>query len=339
MKSSTIAPIFVKHLIAGAKDQGFDVDSLLLEQGISPYQLDKERIRVTFRQLSNLSLRLVEEMQDEQIGLGLKPQPPNTFKMMMYSVINASNVGHALHILAEFSNMMQHGLHYTVIKTEQIWTLKITAETPKAIKNSYLIENLFSIFHRLLCWMANRRLNIQLVSVDYPEPCFSDEYRYVFYGAPVEYECGYYGIQLLASDCNFENTRNFDDVKTLLAHMPFTLLSQTIDEHNMSQQVRRYIERQLLKHKRLATIEETSQHFNLHPQTLRRQLQQEQTSFTEIKTQTRRDLAIHSLLHSDQSIETIADQLDFSEASAFVRAFKTWSGVTPLNYKKLYKDE
>ncbi|MDA0954341.1 MAG: AraC family transcriptional regulator, partial [Proteobacteria bacterium] len=72
----------------------------------------------------------------------------------------------------------------------------------------------------------------------------------------------------------------------------------------------------------------------IHPQTLRRRLDAEGTSFSEIRGFMRRDFALHLLGKQGLSIEEIAYRTGFSESSAFIRAFKNWTGVTPYTYRK-----
>ena len=56
--------------------------------------------------------------------------------------------------------------------------------------------------------------------------------------------------------------------------------------------------------------------------------------FKELKNQARRDTALHFLGKQGLSIEEIAHRAGFSESSAFIRAFKGWTGVTPYSYRK-----
>ena len=72
----------------------------------------------------------------------------------------------------------------------------------------------------------------------------------------------------------------------------------------------------------------------LQPQTLGRQLRQEGNHFSTIKAQVRRDLAIYLLNETTLSIEEIAYRVSYTEPSAFIRAFKTWTGFTPLGFRK-----
>jgi AraC-like DNA-binding protein len=68
--------------------------------------------------------------------------------------------------------------------------------------------------------------------------------------------------------------------------------------------------------------------------TLHRKLDQEGVIFRDIKDSLRRDLAIDRLTHSNASVAQIAGELGFAEPSAFHRAFKTWTGVRPGDYRQ-----
>ncbi|MGH8493959.1 MAG: AraC family transcriptional regulator ligand-binding domain-containing protein [Moraxellaceae bacterium] len=74
----------------------------------------------------------------------------------------------------------------------------------------------------------------------------------------------------------------------------------------------------------------------------RRRLQLElaavETSYNDILEDYRRDLA-ERLLQTTQSIEDIAYLVGFSDPSAFYRAFRRWTGMTPLRYRDRYRDQ
>jgi AraC-like DNA-binding protein len=71
----------------------------------------------------------------------------------------------------------------------------------------------------------------------------------------------------------------------------------------------------------------------LTARTLQDRLKDEGTSYTELLESARRDLA-HRYLREDQlSVPDVALLLGYSEASAFHRAFKRWTGLTPRQYR------
>jgi AraC-like DNA-binding protein len=66
---------------------------------------------------------------------------------------------------------------------------------------------------------------------------------------------------------------------------------------------------------------------------LQRRLQEHGTSYAQVLRDTRRDLAMSYLVQPDCSITEIAFLLGFEDASAFARAFRTWTGVTPSAFR------
>ena len=66
--------------------------------------------------------------------------------------------------------------------------------------------------------------------------------------------------------------------------------------------------------------------------TLQRQLQQEGTSYRQIRDDTRRQLATEYVRESKLSLSQIAYLLGYSDQSNFSRAFRRWTGVTPKEF-------
>lgn len=67
---------------------------------------------------------------------------------------------------------------------------------------------------------------------------------------------------------------------------------------------------------------------NIHPRVLQKKLKEEGSSFTQLLIEVRKKLSAR-YLQDKIDIGTVAIYLGYSEVSAFIRAFKTWYGVTP----------
>ena len=68
--------------------------------------------------------------------------------------------------------------------------------------------------------------------------------------------------------------------------------------------------------------------------TLQRRLSLEQTSYRKVLELARLDAALRGLEQSDEPLSQIALKLGFSEQSAFSRAFRDWTGVSPRSYRR-----
>jgi len=82
-----------------------------------------------------------------------------------------------------------------------------------------------------------------------------------------------------------------------------------------------------------AGMTEVARQLDLHPRALRRQLQREGTAFETIKDEVRHAAARELLRLGDLSIADISATLDYASPSAFVHAFRRWSGTSPGRWR------
>ena len=82
-----------------------------------------------------------------------------------------------------------------------------------------------------------------------------------------------------------------------------------------------------------AQLDAVAKRMGMTGRSLQRRLKDEDTSFQELRESTRRALANH-YLGEDLALSEIAFLLGFSEPSAFFRAFKRWTGKTPLEARE-----
>jgi AraC-like DNA-binding protein len=89
---------------------------------------------------------------------------------------------------------------------------------------------------------------------------------------------------------------------------------------------------QLMAHGGL-NLARTAKALGVSARTLQRQLKQQGLSFAEVLDDTRRGLAVEYLKDRENTLTEIAFLLGYSEVSAFNRAFKRWTGKTPMAYR------
>jgi len=73
---------------------------------------------------------------------------------------------------------------------------------------------------------------------------------------------------------------------------------------------------------------------NMTAATIRRRLQAEGTTYQALKDHVRRELAVEYLSDFRRTTTEIGLQLGYSEHSSFHRAFRSWAGVTPGEFRR-----
>ena len=79
--------------------------------------------------------------------------------------------------------------------------------------------------------------------------------------------------------------------------------------------------------------EQVAAGLNMSVRNLQRKLEAEGTGFQQLLDHTRRTLAQRWLDQPGCNVQQVADGLGFANPSAFTRAFKRWTGVTPEAYR------
>jgi AraC-like DNA-binding protein len=82
----------------------------------------------------------------------------------------------------------------------------------------------------------------------------------------------------------------------------------------------------------LPNLLKVAKQLNMSERSLQRKLKQENTSFTRIITDIKKDLA-ENFLSKDISVKETSYLLGYSEPSAFIKAFQSWYGKTPQKFK------
>ena len=82
------------------------------------------------------------------------------------------------------------------------------------------------------------------------------------------------------------------------------------------------------------SLERVAGELALSPRTMQRRLREQGSSHQELLDQLRRDLAISYLREPEMALCEVAYLLGFSESSAFHRAFKRWTGMTPGEFRE-----
>lgn len=81
------------------------------------------------------------------------------------------------------------------------------------------------------------------------------------------------------------------------------------------------------------SLEDVAAHLQIKPRTLRTRLSEAGTNFNQLLADYRCNLAKKLLAATDESIDEIVYLTGFSEPSTFYRAFKRWTGQTPVEYR------
>ncbi|ADD43552.1 AraC family transcriptional regulator [Stackebrandtia nassauensis] len=325
MSGRTIAIHHVNAALRGARASGLDVEPVLRAAGIPPRLCEEERARVTPDQFTRLIQGLWLAMDDELMGFGPQPSRRGTFAMMCHATIGCRSLGHALRRGTAFYALFPGAPRVAIDRGDGRAAMSFALpgfDDP----DHFLTESLLVIWHRYSSWAIGRRIPLDGLDLAYPAPSHAAEYDLMF-GCPLRFGAPTTVLTFAERYLDYPLLQDEASLRVFLRDSPADLLGRRDYDSSVGEQVRR-----MLTHG-TTTLDAAAARLAVSPQTLRRRLAAEGTSFRALKDQLRRDAAIEALSRGDESIEDLGRRLGFSEASAFHRAFRRWTGDSPGSYR------
>jgi AraC-like DNA-binding protein len=329
MFTRTIASHYVTAALSGARRAGRDVSPALAAAGIGASLLGDERARVTADQYTRLVQALWDLLDDEFMGFGPKPSKRGTFPTMCLLAVHCPDLASALRRGLAFYELFDTGLNLTLTEHDDVARFEIDT-TAFDDPDRFLTESLLVLWHRFSSWLVGRRIPLRAVDLAHPEPPHGAEYHLIF-GCPLRFGAPATALHFDARFLRLPVVQDEAALRRFLRNSPAELLSRRDHGADTSGQVRRLLGNGIGGD--LPSLDAVASRVGVSGPTLRRKLAAEGTSFREVREQLLRDQAVASLVRGDESVEELARRLGFSEASAFHRAFKRWTGSSPGAYR------
>lgn len=147
------------------------------------------------------------------------------------------------------------------------------------------------------------------------------------------FECNHFGISIASAILDRPVVRTYSDLRMILA-LPTLALIPWSTATSIGGRVAQLIAKSISRHEHAPTLGEVAFQLGRSSSSLRRQLHQEDTSFQAIKDTWRKEQAEHLLLNPANTLEFIASRLGFECSSVFSRAFKSWTGLAPSQFRQ-----
>jgi AraC-like DNA-binding protein len=175
--------------------------------------------------------------------------------------------------------------------------------------------------------------SITPVAVQFPyrKPADVREYER-FFQAPLEFGALATAFALDSADLNRPVALSDDALTGYLDQLASQVLKELETERTVADQVRRVLWRELSE--RVPEISRVARSLALTPRTLQRRLREENTTFSGVLEQLRRDMAPELLRDGRMAVAEVAFLLGYEDASSFHRAFRRWFGSSARVFRR-----
>ncbi|MEM9579437.1 MAG: AraC family transcriptional regulator ligand-binding domain-containing protein [Pseudomonadota bacterium] len=323
-----ISNAFVSEALDCARRGGVDVDLVLGQAGIHAPGGGK----VTAEQFGLLWLSIAGAMNDEFFGNAARPMRPGSFALM----------GHALRDAATVDVGLRRALRFLrVAIDEPFGTLsvkhgvaQITLHDSQKDRSAFAYRTYWVILHGLTCWLARTRIPLHDLSFSCAAPKAAPDYG-DFFGALVTFNAAQGHMRYDARFLKRPAKRTEADLKRFLRAAPGRFLVRYQNEDNTATQ----ITKRLQETARANWPEQAAlaAEFGISEATLRRRLSAGGTTFRSLRAAVLEDQAKALLRGSELPVTRISECLGYAEPSAFFRAFRSWTGISPDHWRQTQK--
>ncbi|MFW1858790.1 AraC family transcriptional regulator ligand-binding domain-containing protein [Acinetobacter defluvii] len=175
--------------------------------------------------------------------------------------------------------------------------------------------------------------DIQLEKINFIQPAPKNTRIYQdFFHAPIKFSQSRVELILPQQVLNASCKNPDSTLQQLLVQQAKDLLNNLPTTTQLDERLQQNILKGLQKNN--YQIENIAEQLHMSVRQLQRYLQQQNTTYQERVQEVRLLLATQYLLDPHLSLHEIAILLSYSEQSAFQRAFKLWSGLTPRQWRQ-----
>lgn len=331
MENGNISIHFVRAAIEPVIERGLDADALLRAAGISPALLHTPQGRVTPQNFSALWLSVAAALDDELFGQDSRRMKVGSFAMLSQSLVHCTTLRSALQRMVRGFNLLLDDFQCSLDTGDSYASIGIVHTPGRRQSAVFGCETLLMMQHGLACWLIGRRIPILQASFCYPEPERSAEYGRM-YSSELRFGQPHTALVFEPSLLDLPVIQDQRTVHEFVRQAPENIILKYKNTNGLAAQIRRRL--RSAGRDQWPSFEGFAERLHMTPSTLRRRLLDEGASYQDIKDQLRRDIAIEYLCHTSSSVTDIACELGFSEASAFHRAFKKWTGANPGEYRQ-----
>jgi AraC-like DNA-binding protein len=277
--------------------------------------------------------RAVELTGDPALGLSCGLHASATsFGLMSPLVGHSPGLRRALELVIQFQPLLIDGLRVEL--TERLGVAKLRCDlSSHGTAHRSLVEMMVAGLARTLQTFGVAQSEIHCVSFEYARPAYYHAYARALGGAE-RFAQDFTGIEFSASALDRGNLHHHSELHTLMLAQAEQNLQRVWRPMSFTERVRALMRNRSLS--ALPDMEATARELGLSVRSLRRYLDEEGTSFRLLSQAALHESACSMLRNPAISLQSIAHSLGFSDASAFHRAFRRWSDLTPGEYRSAF---
>lgn len=321
----------IRPLVSGLRAMGHDPSALLSAAGIDAGPLADPDARVPM----SAGVRLLEgaaaALGDDAVGLHLAERAdPASFDVTFYAMTSSATLGEGFERVARFQRLIHDTSRVALDVADGRAFLRHALPGGHAAPRSSA-EFILAAWVRIGRMAVGRDWSPMEIRFAHDEPASTSEHERLFRG-PLRFRAGENALVLDASLLDAPCVGANPGLLAVLESHAVDRLRRLPETPALADRVRELLADDLAGGGPSAA--RVAARLKMSLRTLDRGLAAEGTSFRRLLEQLRHEWAAQALADSRLAIGEVAFLLGFGDLSAFHRAFKRWTGETPVQYRR-----
>ncbi|GAP36142.1 AraC family transcriptional regulator [Piscinibacter sakaiensis] len=335
MREATIATPLLIDFVAFLGRRGLAADAVCRAAKIDPRWLEEPNARVPASAMERLWAAGEQLTGDADLGLhSAASYNPGALGIVGYVILSCRTAGDALVRLARYAPLLNEGLQVRVDHADGLTRCRFGAADGVA---SFLqhaprqaVETLAAGIVLTLARLATRPPVPIEVCFRHPSPASTAEHRHLL-GPDVRFDQPENAVVYATSSLTAGMLSADPDLLDSFEADARRRLGQLQARGAVSGRIQTLLGARLRGE--VPSLASLAAELAMSERSVQRSLSEEHTSYRELVDEVRRDLALAHLARHGSTAADVAFLLGFSEPSAFTRAFRRWTGVSPTQFK------
>ncbi len=327
-----VSGMLVRVLADVLQQRGIAPESWLDERLLGAMSIDAHGLRLPLSQYEALFADAIRLTGDQALGLacGIRASE-SSFGLLTPLISHSRTLRDGIRLICRFHPLVLEGLAVELRERSGIARLRIEFPRSHSAFDRGLSEFIVAGLIRGLRDFGCSEADIRQVCFEHAPPPRHEAYRALF-GDRARFRQSFSGIDFSAEALDRDHLRFDPELQGIVRKQAERCLDRLSKPRSVVEALHAVFLRQ--PSGLLPNMEQAGKELGISVRTLRRRLGEEGSSYQTVFTAARRQAASSMLRNPDLSLQFIADELGFADATTFHRAFKRWTGCTPTEYRK-----
>jgi AraC-like DNA-binding protein len=312
------------------EELGVRAPAVLRRAGLTQAYADQARVLMTTEELFALWRAIGEVSSNPAIGISLGTETrTERFHPMGLAALSTENLGAAVDQMARYKQLTCPE-EILQVKDEEEWSIRFRWQLADEAEPPVLVDCCFAWVLSIARQGTGTRLSP--LRVDFVQARAHMKTIERHFGCPVVCGAARNAIVFRVADARRPFVTRNAELLAMLAPQFEAELRKEREDESFTERVRMAIQEKLTGQR--PSIDDIADALHVSSRTLQRRLQDGGSSFQRVLEEARHQLARHYLNNSGLELNEAAYLLGYEGGSSFVRAFRTWEGIPPAQWRE-----